>query len=154
MFDPLSDHPAVPQKEAIRGFQGDYRWLSNFWRCDVTHDGITYSSVEHAYQAAKTLDFQDRWDLSQLPTPGLAKKAGRDLVLRLDWMQVRERVMSELLVQKFLVHTDLKKKLLDTGDAPLVEENTWGDTFWGVCKGQGENHLGILLMGVRARLRA
>jgi predicted NAD-dependent protein-ADP-ribosyltransferase YbiA (DUF1768 family) len=34
----------------------------------------------------------------------------------------------------------------------LIEENTWGDTFWGICKGQGENHLGRLLMQIRDEL--
>lgn len=32
------------------------------------------------------------------------------------------------------------------------EGNTWGDKFWGVCDGEGENHLGKLLMEVRAEL--
>ena len=31
----------------------------------------------------------------------------------------------------------------------IVEGNTWGDVFWGVCNGIGENHLGNILMDVR-----
>ncbi len=34
-------------------------------------------------------------------------------------------------------------------EGEIVERNTWNDTFWGVCKGKGENHLGILLMEIR-----
>lgn len=37
----------------IREFNGDYRWLSNFSPCNVTIDGLTYPSVEHAYQSQK-----------------------------------------------------------------------------------------------------
>lgn len=43
----------------------------------------------------------------------------------------------------------LQAKLLETGNEELVEGNYWGDTFWGVCRGRGENHLGKLLMKVR-----
>ena len=35
----------------------------------------------------------------------------------------------------------------------LVEENTWGDSFWGTVNGRGENQLGQILMDVRAKLR-
>ena len=42
--------------------------------------------------------------------------------------------------------------LLATGDAKIVEGNTWGDVFWGVCNGVGENHLGEILMKVRQDL--
>lgn len=43
--------------------------------------------------------------------------------------------------------------LLKTGDEELVEGNTWGDTFWGVCKGKGRNELGKILMKVREEFR-
>lgn len=52
-----------------------------------------------------------------------------------------------------MFHSDLRKKLLATGDAELVENNTCGDVFWGICDGVGENHLGKILMLVRDRLK-
>ncbi len=55
---------------------------------------------------------------------------------------------------KFTRHFDLREKLLATGDRKLVEGNTWGDTFWGVCRGNGKNHLGKILMKIRAELQA
>ena len=55
--------------------------------------------------------------------------------------------------QKFTKHKDLKEKLLATGDAYLEETNHWHDTFWGVCKGKGQNHLGKILMEVREELK-
>ena len=54
---------------------------------------------------------------------------------------------------KFAQNPDLLQKLLDTGDAHLEETNTWKDTFWGVCKGEGQNNLGKILMSVREELR-
>jgi predicted NAD-dependent protein-ADP-ribosyltransferase YbiA (DUF1768 family) len=73
--------------------------------------------------------------------------------VRPDWDDTKINTMLTLLRQKFALGSELAKKLLDTGNRDLVEGNTWGDTFWGVCKGQGENMLGKLLMQVRAELR-
>lgn len=32
---------------------------------------------------------------------------------------------------------------------PIIEVNNWGDTYWGVCNGIGDNHLGKILMKIR-----
>ena len=40
----------------IKEFQGEYRWLSNFYDCDIIINDIKYKSVEHAYQSMKTAD--------------------------------------------------------------------------------------------------
>ena len=47
----------------------------------------------------------------------------------------------------------LRRRLIATGDAELMEGNDWGDRFWGVCRGKGENRLGKILMKVRAEIR-
>lgn len=135
----------------ISGFNGEYRWLSNFWPCQITYEGIAYASVEHAYQAAKTLDPKKRQQIADLPSPGAAKRAGKDIVLRPDWEKVKLRIMKELLELKFNKHEHLVlcDMLRQTKGQELVEDNNWGDTFWGICKGQGKNHLGKLLMEVR-----
>lgn len=57
---------------------------------------------------------------------------------RPDWEDVKVDIMLGLLRQKFQ-HPELGAKLLATGDAYLVEGNTWGDTFWGVFNGKGQN---------------
>lgn len=59
--------------------------------------------------------------------------------------------MEDLLREKFQ-RKDLKQKLLDTGDAELIEGNTWGDTYWGMVGNKGHNHLGRLLMKVREEI--
>lgn len=48
---------------------------------------------------------------------------------------------------------ELRDKLVATGDAEIVEGNWWGDKFWGVCRGVGENHLGKILMRIRTELQ-
>jgi predicted NAD-dependent protein-ADP-ribosyltransferase YbiA (DUF1768 family) len=60
--------------------------------------------------------------------------------------------MYNLVKQKFTNNNKLKGQLLATGDAKIVEGNTWGDVFWGVCNGVGENHLGEILMKVLEEL--
>ena len=136
----------------IDKFWGEYRFLSNFWPATVSFGGFTYQSVEHAYQAAKSFDPLIRFALSQYSKyekPGSAKKLGKHIKLRPNWEKVKPIVMLGLVRQKFKKHKDLAKKLLDTGDQLLIEGNTWGDTYWGVCRGVGENRLGKILMRVR-----
>ena len=80
---------------------------------------------------------------------GRAKRLGR-VELRSDWEEVKIEVMREVLRCKFSQNPDLKAKLIATGDAELIEGNNWNDRFWGVCRGVGQNHLGRLLMELRA----
>jgi N-glycosidase YbiA len=134
----------------IESFQGEHRFLSNFWPVEVQLDGIAYPSVEHAYVASKTLDLVARRDIPNMAA-GAAKRYGRKLRLRSDWNDVRLGVMAKLVLQKFQV-PELAAKLRATGSTELVEGNTWGDTFWGVCDGVGQNNLGKILMAVRAEL--
>jgi len=138
----------------IKGFFGKYRFLSNFWPAQVNLDGDTYPSVEHAYQAAKTLDTETREKIKECEKPGQAKKLGKKIQLRSDWEDAKLSIMENLVQQKFCNHEDLKNKLLSTGDAYLEETNTWGDRFWGCDKqGKGENHLGKILMRIRDRMK-
>jgi predicted NAD-dependent protein-ADP-ribosyltransferase YbiA (DUF1768 family) len=62
--------------------------------------------------------------------------------------------MEDLVRLKFTTHPDLCERLLTTGDAELIEGNSWNDTFWGVCRGKGRNELGKVLMKVRSELAA
>lgn len=127
---------------AITSFVGKYAFLSNFF---VEKDGRT---VEHRFQAEKTLNDRQRLAILQADTPGKAKRLGRKCDLRPDWEEVKVGLMYRLLMEKF-ADDDLRQKLLATGDEDLVEGNNWNDTFWGVCKGVGDNQLGVLLMRVR-----
>ena len=135
----------------ISGFRDEYRFLSNFWMVPLTFGTWTFPSAEHAYQAAKSNDLRDWGFILSQPTPGRAMRAGAKLTLRPDWEQVKLECMLEILRVKFSV-PELRDMLLATGSAQLIETNSWGDRDWGVCDGQGHNHLGRLLMQVRSEI--
>lgn len=140
--------------EQITRFWSAYFFLSNFYITRVIFEDVDYPSVENAYQAAKTLDEELRKKFTDC-TPGEAKKLGNRIKIRPDWEQVKFDIMFELLKQKFS-HPRLRKMLLDTGDAKLIEGNTWGDTIWGCIdvggEWVGENHLGKMQMKIRSEL--
>lgn len=139
--------------KTIDDFRGEYRWLSNFHLCTIHYEHLVYPSTEHAYQAAKSEHTSMRMLFTtSAMTCREAKRAGGSLTLRADWEQVKDGVMLAVLRDKFTRHADLRVKLLSTGDAQLIEGNTWGDTYWGVCRGIGKNMLGTLLMQVRSEL--
>lgn len=149
---PLVLPPTAP---SITRFDGAYRWLSNFWpvTIEVPAWGLTFPSVEHAYQAAKCDDPSERV-MFTVGTAGQAKRLGQRVAMRPDFPSQRVAIMDALLKRKFRAGTPLAHQLLATGEAQLVEGNTWGDTFWGVCNGKGMNQLGVLLMHRRAQLQA
>jgi ribA/ribD-fused uncharacterized protein len=135
----------------IEGFSAEYSFLSNFHPCEIEAWGLKFPSVEHAYQAAKVENLEDRVQF-QTGTPGQAKRLGQTVPLRSQWNYQKVGIMLELLRLKFSI-PELREKLLATGDAYLEETNGWGDTYWGVHRGEGQNHLGQLLMQVRDELR-
>lgn len=137
----------------ISGFRGRWTRFSNYAVCSIWFEGHIYNSVEHAYQAAKTLNEWQRQHIRHLATPNQAKKAGRTVLLRSDWEEVKLDIMRSLLQEKFSQEPD-RMTLLSSGDHVLVEVNWWGDTFWGQCPlGVGTNHLGSLLMQIRDELK-
>jgi hypothetical protein len=140
----------------IDKFVGEFEFLSNFSYVPggirLEDDNFRYRDVERAYQASKTFNLDQRIEIRDATTPGKAKRLGRLTTLRSDWNDVKLNVMVDLLCQKF-TNSELRQKLLATEDAILIEGNTWGDTFWGVCKGVGKNHLGKILMAIRKELQ-
>lgn len=138
----------------ITSFHGEYRFLSNFYPSQVYLDLDLYHTVEHAYQAAKTVLDSERLTILQAPTPGQAKRLGRKVHIRPYWNDMKLSIMQNLLEQKFSEPV-LMAKLKATGTAELVEGNTWGDQYWGCTLEHGRwvgmNHLGKLLMQVRRK---
>ena len=138
--------------EPIKGFKDEYRFLSNFWPVRIVYAGMVYRSVEHAYQASKCKDESDRLKVALAPSPGEAKRLGRMMKKRKDWDEVRVDIMYELNKRKY-ENPELRNMLLATGDAYLEETNNWYDRFWGVCKGEGRNQLGEILMNIRDKIK-
>jgi hypothetical protein len=151
---PSTSSVASSRPSKIDSFQGNYRFLSNFFPATIEYEGITYPSVENAYQASKSSSVEDHKRIAAISDPGDAKREGRLLTLRDDWDTLKFKVMEDCVRYKFTHHLELKEKLLATGDAILEEGNTWNDQIWGVSNGQGQNRLGKILMKVREELKA
>jgi len=135
----------------IDSFFGEYRFLSNFYFSPFVYQEVKYNTVEHAYQAAKTLDPIEKHAILNALTPGRVKRIARDVTLRSDWEEIKLSVMERFVREKFTQNKDLLDRLIATGNEELVEGNTWKDTYWGICNGVGENHLGKILMELRNR---
>jgi hypothetical protein len=144
---------AVHDDKQIKGFFGDYRWLSNFHVCEVHYDFLGFVSSENAYQAAKVVE--DQREPFQLCTPYESKNLWQEerFTKRYtadEWDKVKYSVMFYVVFDKFMRNNDLRKKLLETGKKHLEETNHWGDTYWGVdVRKGGQNKLGSILMYIR-----
>lgn len=143
------------QGDKIAGFnkKNGTEFLSNFHPSTVLFEGQLYPTVEHAYQASKTLDSNIREIIRKSKSPADAKKLGRAITLRQDWMDVRVNIMRNLIREKFQ-NPFLQHLLLLTGSKQLIHENRWNDRFWGVVNGEGENWLGRIMEEVRKEIQA
>lgn len=144
----------------IDKFEGKYDFLSNFYPSPIfSHiDETVYPTVEHYFQAQKSMILSERKKIAAAPTPGKAKYMGRHVQLRTDWEFAKVRVMKYALNEKFS-NPELKEKLLATGEEELVEGNWWHDNYWGNCSCEkcknisGKNTLGRLLMSLRSEYK-
>ena len=144
---------ALQHPKAIERFDGQHRFLSNFFPSPLLWKGYRWPTAEHAYQAAKCKSLDQFRLFRNAPSPGAAKRMGRRTILRVDWEEVKEEVMLSVVRAKF-EDKNLRRLLDATGNAELIEGNYWGDRFWGVCRGVGENRLGKILMRVRTEIRS
>ncbi len=144
--------------DAIREFQGEFRFLSNFWLARVRlsakllpglKEDLQFEHVEGAYQAAKCANPGDALRFVGLKAFE-AKRLGKEIMVHADWNSVKEAIMLDLVRQKFSIPS-LGRLLQNTGELHIAEGNAWGDRFWGVDlkTGIGQNRLGKMLMNIR-----
>lgn len=136
----------------IDSFRGKHYFLSNFYENPVEYDGFTFKNNEAAFQAMKVLDRGKRAEFASCDASE-AKRKGRRVKLRKDWEEIKDQLMYEICLSKFNQNEDLRRKLLETGSAILIEGNTWGDIYWGVSGGRGQNKLGKILMRIREEIK-
>ena len=145
--------------QVIDSFYDDYDFLSNFAITPVNFNNDWYRSSEHAFNALKATNQADHDYVKTAYTPSEAKKRGRSIELRRNWDKIKFAVMRDILYAKFC-QNPMRSKLLATGNAILIEGNTWHDQIWGDCQCPkhidmpGQNALGLLLMYTRLRLSA
>lgn len=156
--------PAKSVKQAdihfYRANEKPYGAFSNLFRRPMEFEGRVYPTAEHAYQAGKARkDVVREWILSA-PTPSLVAMAAHGLYtwdIVPEWSRTKFDRMRKVLSAKFTQHEDLKKLLLSTGNARLVEAGRTDNAVnrtWGEVNGKGMNMLGVLLMEVREEIRA
>jgi len=140
----------------IKEFKGRYFFLSNFYEKEITYNGITYLNNEAAFQAQKVLNESVRAEFSNL-SPKEAKRKGRRVTLRPDWEEVKDDIMYEICLTKFLGDHVLLDLLHRTSPKWLIEGNYWHDNYWGDCSCEkckdidGKNKLGKILMDIRSK---
>jgi N-glycosidase YbiA len=144
--------------EPIRFYrlEDPYGEFSNFAPFPFTLNGRRWPTSEHYFQAQKFAGTRQEEEIRQATSPMIAARMGRSRKrpLRKDWESVKDRVMLDALRAKFGQHEGLRKLLLATGEATLVEHTT-NDSYWGDGgDGSGLNKLGLLLMNVREELRS
>lgn len=137
----------------VMEFRGDYYFLSNFYEIPITYCGITYQNSEAAFQAQKCITNHESERFAGL-SASEAKKIGRRVKLTPNWEDMKLKYMYDICKAKFEQNPDIRQKLLDTGNRMLYEGNAWGDCYWGIFNGKGENHLGKILMRVREEFRS
>lgn len=145
-----------PVNDCIGPFKGEYRYLSNFWETDIVLGNTVFPTAEHAFQAAKAVDQPDIYEeIVNASSPKKAKRKGKKPDLPENWYENKKYVMANVVTAKFSQNPELRRRLIDTGDTPLVELNSWGDTYWGAKKsnGEGKNALGVILMETRSTLK-
>jgi ribA/ribD-fused uncharacterized protein len=136
----------------MKAFDGRLAFCSNFYPFEIIVDGLKFPTSEHAFAAGKTDDPDWIQKIQLAPTPASAKRIGKKCPMKDGWGSLRIDRMRKVLSIKFAAGNEMAKLLIATGDEELVEHNTWGDKFFGVYNGVGENWLGKLLMDRRKEL--
>ncbi|MBR5199066.1 MAG: DUF1768 domain-containing protein [Bacteroidales bacterium] len=121
VWELLKEYGPFDFPDVILRFKGDNSFLSNAFNCKFTWRGMTYRSADAAFKAAES---SDRENLE---------------------------VMESILRAKFEDNPYLMKKLVETGNAVLINGNNRKEEYWGIdlYSWRGENNLGKILMKIR-----
>lgn len=147
----------------------EYGFLSNWYKSDFTVDGVKFSSAEQYIMYKKCLILGESVLASQIldiDDPAEQKRIARNTTNYSEtlWGGRRQAVVMRGLYAKFSQNDELRQKLLDTGDAFLVE-CSWADRTWAcgqdlssrekayMPRWRGKNILGFTLMEVRDMLK-
>ncbi len=138
----------------IGKFKGYLAFLSNFFESPFEVNRVTYQTVEHYYQSSKCVDFKEKLMIQNAETPSKAKRLGKKVKIRQDWDIIKDSIMYNGVFEKFRQNVNLAKKLILIDDSDLVEENNWGDLYWGVDidTKEGQDKLGAILRRVKKEM--
>lgn len=142
-----------------RANEKPYGAFSNLYRSSIEFEGELYPTAEHAYQAGKARKKEVRDWLMAAPSAALLAMAAHGLYywdITPGWSTSKFTRMKQVLMAKFQQHEELRRLLLSTNDARLIESATVDspvNRVWGEVNGVGQNMLGKLLMEVRTELK-
>lgn len=132
---------------------GSDSFLSNFYPSNIEYGGLKYMNAEACFHAQKCQNEVIKKSFTQLTAKDAWKKGhdSSEVVIRSDWEDVKLSIMEKIVRNKFSQNLELAQRLLNTGDNELIE--IVGDQFWGRINGNGQNHLGTILMKIRDELK-
>jgi ribA/ribD-fused uncharacterized protein len=146
--------------------------FSNHYPARFVVEGITYNSAEQYYMRQKALFFgctSSAERVLRMSNPSMMKTlchGSRLPAFNSDvWEMVSEKVMATACAAKFRQNDNLRKCLLETGSALMVEaaprDFTWGvglslddERLLDRTKWKGKNRLGNLLTQLREEIRS
>jgi len=126
----------------------------------VDVDGVIYPTVEHAYQCMRYTDEKITKEIINARSPVKAWQTSCKYkhLQKPDFRPRKREIMKNLMRARALQHEEVRKALLDSGDAPIVKHITTyppGDGFWDDGEnGEGENQMGKIWMEIREELRS
>lgn len=138
--------------DGILEFRGVNFIYSNFYLSNMYSRGLRFRHSEGVFQCYKTEKYSEVIEMCGAK-PGETKSMGRKVDMVDNWQMVKVDVMFQTVLKKFLQSEFLKERLLSTNNLHIEEGNTHGDKIWGTVNGEGQNLLGICLMGVREYIR-
>lgn len=120
---------SLPKSSVIFHFTDAYNFLDNNYYSLINLEGNVFKCVNDGIKYYKRLcGNQSNWDDKKID------------------------VMHNLLLCKFIQNDKLKQKLMFSRNSKLINNNYWGDDFWGVFNDKGLNILGGLLEIVRGEI--
>lgn len=136
-------------------YEHEFYVFSNFSSFALEWKGKLWPTSEHAYHAEKFGDEETKETIRAMRSAHDAFKfaeANRNK-RRADWNDVKLGIMKDILREKVNQHPYVKKKLLESGERPLIEDS-WRDDEWGWGPNKdGKNLLGKLWMEIRDEFR-
>ena len=142
-------------------FRGKYYWASNFafspikYKIGNDEKETIFPTAEHLYQALKYIDKPEVMRIiSNLQSPVDAKRIGKEIPANSEYLKEDYRLSTMKTVMDLKYKIPLfRAYLLSTKDQEIIHDVYHNDTFFGKANGNGLNHLGIILMEIREKLK-
>lgn len=137
-------------------YEREFYVFSNFSSFQIEWRGRVWPTSEHAYQASHFFETKPElvekiFNCRSAHDAFKFAKANADKAPT-NWEDIKVGVMEDICKHKLQQHPYIQRKLLQTGDLPLVEDSPY-DACWGWGPNKdGRNELGKIWMKLRSDL--